>query len=540
MHDLLDFIWFGMCCTALLSVCSCAHSGDRASPAPLTPPGMVYIPGGTATVGISSEHAEALSEASGIHASLFPTPARPAEVKSFFIDKFEVTNAQYEAFVRNSNHRAPGYWGGNECPEDMRNLPVVGCNFADAQAFAKWAGKRLLTEHEWEWAARGIDARQFPWGDKWEEGAANLFDAGLYGPAPVGSFPKDATPEGVFDLAGNVSEWTGSLYTAEDTPHPVNVIRGGSWIVNNHVNAAGFNRNFSSYCVNATLYVGFRCALDVDAPDPGSLPPAEPGEPRVIDEIRRACLPVLEDRGPVTVDWNPLGHHAVQFRVPGMLREDLNFQFPEVIHYRGGNIILYLREFPVEWQKSTDGNGVRCRVRVPDRGFEYWSSAKVDGNRADLAFGFKNLGDEVLKDVRLSCCLCPSQTEFLVINPEHDRTFVLTGNGVKPLSACFRGTTQRPLFRWVGVQTGGQPASTAWAIGVSTRDRKWTYVKMFENAVSLGSNAEYSCVHSIPSLGDVGPNEEREVRGAIFFLEMPPENALPYAWQEFRRLLGKG
>jgi serine/threonine-protein kinase len=169
-------------------------------------------------------------------------PAHSVNVAPFAIDKTEVTNEEYAAFVREEGYPAPSTWGGDAPTPGFERMPVTGVSYEDARAFAAWRSRRdgvtyrLPTEEEWEYAARGGDAaRLFPWGARWAEGHANLAGAG---PAPVGSFALGVTPQGVADMIGNVWELTGSeakMYEGNDqtvlnpTDRAKVVARGGSY-----------------------------------------------------------------------------------------------------------------------------------------------------------------------------------------------------------------------------------------------------------------------------------------------------------------------
>ena len=170
------------------------------------------------------------------------TPAHAVIVQQFLMDRTEVTNTEYADFVRETNHVAPSHWIGNKPPFGQELWPVVNVSFDDAIAFASWRSKRdgvtyrLPTEEEWEYAARnGERSDLYPWGPEWQDKAAVVKDAT---PATVGSRPAGKNKWGVFDLIGNVWEWTGSkasVYPGNRATVPHNVadwvtIRGGCYV----------------------------------------------------------------------------------------------------------------------------------------------------------------------------------------------------------------------------------------------------------------------------------------------------------------------
>jgi len=196
------------------------NGGEQQSPTPTptatptptqtpTPPGnfkpeFISIPGGTLEMGRDD-------------GTPWEVPAHLVVVKSFSMDKTEVTNAEYAVFVHETNHKPPSSFAGDKPFVGSELLPVVNVSYDDAVEFAKWRSKRdgvtyrLPTEEEWEYAARGGDlGNLYPWGNTWVSGRAGTKDSGAAGPKPVGSYTEDKSRWGVLDMAGNVYEWTSS------------------------------------------------------------------------------------------------------------------------------------------------------------------------------------------------------------------------------------------------------------------------------------------------------------------------------------------
>jgi len=158
--------------------------------------GMVRIPAGPAILGADNPMGLA--------------GPQPYDVARFQIDRFEVTNAQYRAFVAATGHRAAEFHDDPEFSQD--DQPVTGVRWADAKAFCSWAGKRLPTEVEWEKAARGESGRAYPWGAQAQGANANV---GSQAPMPVQAFAADNSPYDVRGMAGNVSEWVSDTRLAQ-------------------------------------------------------------------------------------------------------------------------------------------------------------------------------------------------------------------------------------------------------------------------------------------------------------------------------------
>jgi formylglycine-generating enzyme required for sulfatase activity len=234
------------------------ETAATASPSQLNQPvnapdGMVYVPGGVFRMGTDDGDS-------------FESPAHDVAVAPFFMDRTEVTNAQYAEFIKATNRTAPSDWEAGKLAAGAENLPVVNVSWQDAQAYAAWAGKRLPTEAEWEYAARGQDTRQYPWGSNWDATKANTNETGLNRPVAVGSYPTAANPLGLLDLAGNVWEWTAGEVLSYKDPQialaPGKVIRGGAFYAPKERATTTF-RGFAPPDKHA-VGIGFRCVKDVN------------------------------------------------------------------------------------------------------------------------------------------------------------------------------------------------------------------------------------------------------------------------------------
>ena len=172
------------------------------------------------------------------------SPAHRIMIDSFYLDKYEVTNAQYLEFCQETGRALPEFWGMKEfhSGSDFPNHPVVGISWFEARAYAEWAGKRLPTEAEWEYAGcGGLVGQEYPHGSDLTPASANytIHGAPVQGAVPVGSYPPNGY--GLHDMAGNVVEWVADYYdkdyyaSSPDT-NPTGppkgkfrVIRGGGW-----------------------------------------------------------------------------------------------------------------------------------------------------------------------------------------------------------------------------------------------------------------------------------------------------------------------
>jgi len=247
-------------------------------------------------------------------------PEHDEKLGAFYIDQYEVTNGQFRKFITATSRKPPEYWVFNgyllsmtrqrlydQDTEKLRNLvvkvfrldidtrtmtkkqlldeielrfanmdfePVVYTSWHDAAAYCEWAGKRLPTEAEWEKAARGEKGNEFVWGNNWTVGMSNtgeeLWEDGV---APIGSYQGDKSVYGVFDMAGNVSEWVndwyqpyrGTDYQSKDYGKKFKVVRGAAWGGEGHYALKLFQRGAYRFYLDPGSFhddLGFRCAKD--------------------------------------------------------------------------------------------------------------------------------------------------------------------------------------------------------------------------------------------------------------------------------------
>jgi serine/threonine-protein kinase len=223
---------------------------------------MVFVPAGEFTMGSNDgDNTE--------------KPPHKVSLDDFWMDKLEVTNALYKKCVDAGKCSPPNptasvtrdsYYGNAQ----FDNFPVIYVSWNDANAYCAWASKRLPTEAQWEKAARGTDARIYPWGNAFDKEKLNSSEGGKADTTSVGSYPAGASPYGALDMVGNVWEWVADWFDEKyyqnlPAPNPTGatngtyrVLRGGSWDDDaSYVRVADRNLYVPS---NSDNYLGFRCA----------------------------------------------------------------------------------------------------------------------------------------------------------------------------------------------------------------------------------------------------------------------------------------
>lgn len=238
---------------------------EVAAPSPTesvtSPPNMVYVPGGEFTMGRDGDLIG------------YESPAHKVNISPFYIDVYEVTREDYQKCVDEKKCQPPSIWRSGKFPEGTAKLPVTGVTWDEANAYASWVGKRLPTEGEWEYVARGGQKQfRYPWGNDWQAGLANA-NSTFEGLTEVGRY-RGASPFGVIDMVGNAWEWTASPFKAygnNEIPEiteamkrfkNLKVIRGCMYKCSKDQATTTYRRALPANGYIDYSNTGFRCAKD--------------------------------------------------------------------------------------------------------------------------------------------------------------------------------------------------------------------------------------------------------------------------------------
>lgn len=270
-------------CAVLLS--ACGRGDDPVPPAPELPPPleevMLLIPAGEFTMGSDKVDKENKWREFGYSQPWFldEHPQHKINLPAFYIDRHEVTNAAFAAFLIKA-----GRTNARRMREEVAkqktawaNEPVANITWQFAADYCVAAGKRLPTEAEWEKAARGTDGREYPWGDAWDAQRANA--GGGSGVMPVESYAMGVSPYGVHDMAGNVAEWVsddyrpyrGANFVSPAYAEHHKVVRGGGWGGVGHYAVPHFYRTaYRDFELPERVFndIGFRCAKNAVSTTP--------------------------------------------------------------------------------------------------------------------------------------------------------------------------------------------------------------------------------------------------------------------------------
>lgn len=243
---------------------------------------MIQIPAGSFVMGTDSERTDIQNR-----------PQHQVQLDTYLIDKYPATNIEYAKYIAQTKYRPPLDWENGKIPDNKMLHPVTMVSWFDAKNYCEFHGKRLPTEAEWEKAARGPDGNRWPWGNKMDSNNLNTY-YNVGATTVVTRYESGKSHYGVFDMAGNVSEWTSSEFspyegssapaalfkaktlvaqTPEDSAMSIGdfvelkdrvfrVRRGGSW-KSDPFSTSSYHRNYSMPHY-ASDFFGFRCAKDVE------------------------------------------------------------------------------------------------------------------------------------------------------------------------------------------------------------------------------------------------------------------------------------
>ncbi len=228
---------------------------ELVSPSPDLTEKMINIPGGDAVIGSDESELQQVIHRWKVQRDALTDelPKQSISMTGFSIDQYEVTNAQYQQFVDATRYPPPLHWQDGRYLPGTGDHPVTFVSWDDAHAYAQWAGKRLPTAEEWELAARGLHGQIFPWGNTYERQQANINNA-QGGVAPVGAHPDDISGFKVYDMGGNVMEWTMTQYEGQKDFF---ILKGSSWATA-PFEARGANQT-PGHAEYRLGHIGFRC-----------------------------------------------------------------------------------------------------------------------------------------------------------------------------------------------------------------------------------------------------------------------------------------
>lgn len=264
----------------LIFLPGCGDLGGALEPVRISPidkKEMVLIPAGEFIMGTDKTDLENTQQKIGTVKPLYldQHPERKVHLAAYYIDRYEVTNAEYKVYMDDTKYPDfPAHWVDGTYPEGQGNHPIANVIWQEALAYALWAGKRLPSEAQWEKAARGPSGLFYPWGNEYAKGKANVGIEGERKAIPVGSKPGDVSPYQVYDLAGNVMEWTldwyqaypGNTYKDPRFGTKFKVLRGNGFQKAGHYFLDAYRFTFNRTEVPPDEFfenVGFRCVLPV-------------------------------------------------------------------------------------------------------------------------------------------------------------------------------------------------------------------------------------------------------------------------------------
>ncbi len=490
---------------------------------------MVRVAGGPFTAGISVAEREQLAAAEGVHPDLlhFHSPALRLLVPEFWIDAYPVTRAQFFRFLLETQHpiETDGWLAGWSDYVDIRRLddpdrlacPMVGVNAADAAAYARWAGKRLATEVEWEKAARGPDGRLFPWGNDFRPVVAADGVLPLDTALPVGARPELASLCGAQDMKGGVLEWTRRVFVPASpdgsTRDETEFVLAGSSILHRRPSSHRVSSRWA-WAPSMRIYnTGFRCAADVG---PARLPSA-PYVPPKAGPI--TALHIREDlyrKAPIRLI--PTDHASLRIEVPWFPGGCWAVDLPESGWggFPGANDWPRRRSpegWRVAWQTSADGT--RAEYHHSDGAKSLDVVVSAEGDTVTCAISPKGLGPINLASI------CVKALNPFFCNQEVICQHCYKDGQLTAIASLPRAPGGSSAFAWHGYHAPSPGASL-----MRSLDGRGCFAVIGPMGWGGGGNGCYPCTHLH------GQSAEQDTVVRLVFALAPPGGDLltPPAW----------
>ena len=517
---------------------------DRAGPPPSATEranGMILVPGAERVVGTSLDERRELARRFDCDPTWLndDLAKRAVHLAPFWIDRLPVSNEQYAAFFEATGARPP--WPGGQFSANAADHPVVGISYPEAEAYAKWVGKRLPTAEEWEVAAQPGKAGLFLWGDDWPGPVQPLKPDAIPdwrrpGTKRLGSGQHGRSAAGMEDFIQQVCEWTSSTMPHHGTTFVQ--VKGTSWLNEDPVN---FRAAASSWAAGFFLTpgLGFRCALDgaqQPAPVPRKISSAAPHSPSpaqpAAGDGRTGGVEVYHLRNaPADLTasllwWNRLWlgggsttpipqSRGFLLRAPGMGPWPVCLQLAEALSWNGKALGPMETDPSLDEIKTESG---RPTYRLAFNGIDLTYEFVAGPDFVDLLTTIANQTDQA---GTFSTSSCFSMTcNPLFYDGEMVRTYQWTRNaGFVPLRQIPR---PGDCVRWIepsdSTQYGG-PASPG-TMAVVSRDGKWTFATVRTEAgaaFTVQGNTWLNCLHTdAPVMVDA--RSSRTTRQRLYFL----------------------
>ena len=477
-------------------------------------------------MGVSAAEANELATRHGIHPGLFLIEGEPrtVEVKSFWIDRYPVTRAQYKTFMEATGHRAPRGWAGGDYPPGTENFPVVEVDWFDAAEYAAWAGKRLPTEQEWLRA----------WGGPWEENRRKAAGPELsmwWGPnRPVGAAAALAGRYGVQDMTGLISHWTSSS-SGTEAGQACYIVKGAPWFEKRPWAHRARNRSASAHFSRIHAWLGFRCAAERDVGGDtlakASGKTFKPDLPKIRGD--------LYGKSPITFRPHGKSSPFIDVHLPFLSAGRLQSYMPENFSFNGIRIAWrYPPDF--RWNLRNDGTrgsyeqsfplGVSLRVEV---------ACGTDEMRFDITVS--NLTTGTLKKVSTNTCLACEWSPYFN-DPLVERTMLWTARGLTPRLKM--APLESGEFLHLGYPVDESPRAddngrsvTLPYIFIRSAEGGYLIAHVSQNVTEIGSNSQYSCLHTEPAWPEIPPGKSRTITSRFYILRGTAEDLLERARKDF-------